>query len=93
MGAMKTGLAKLHDDYFTNGWNEVPVNISTVLQGGAYLPETATVNETQILPSNNVTAWLEAYACAKLINLLFNANDYYIVYVSIASIKKPVLGC
>ena len=79
---MKSGLSNLHNSYFLNAENTAPVNISTVLLGGSYLPETSTVDQTSIIPSDNVTAWLEAYACARLINQLFIMNDYYIVYVS-----------
>lgn len=82
MSAMKSGLSNLHDSYFLNANDTAPVNISTVLQGGFYLPETPTVDQTSVIPSDNVTAWLESYACARLINQLFDQNDYYIVYVS-----------
>ena len=82
MSAMKSGLSNLNNSYFLNAENTAPVNISTVLLGGSYLPETPTVDQTSIIPSDNVTAWLEAYACARLINQLFIMNDYYIVYVS-----------
>lgn len=83
MIAMKSGLTNLHNDYFTNRWETPPVNITTVIQGGFYLPQTQTVNESAVVPSDNVTAWLEAYASARLINQLFGQNDYYIVYVSV----------
>lgn len=82
---MKTGLSRLHDSYFLNANHTAPVNISTVLQGGFYLPVTPTVDQTSVIPSDNVTAWLESYACARLINQLFDQNDYYIVYVSAIS--------
>ena len=85
MGVMKNGLSNLHDSYFLNANDTAPVNISTVLLGGAYLPEEATVDQTSVIPSDNVTAWLESFACARLINQLFNMNSYYIVYVSAAS--------
>ena len=82
---MKSGVSNLHDSYFLNAKNTAPVNITTVLQGGFYLPESPTVDQTQVIPSDNVTAWLESYACARLINQLFIMNSYYIVYVSAAS--------
>lgn len=85
MSAMKSGLSNLHDDYFLNGKNTAPMNITSVLLGGIYLPETPTVDQTSVIPSDNVTAWLESYACARLINQLFVNNDYYIVYVSATS--------
>lgn len=81
---MKSGLSNLHDSYFLNAYDTAPVNITTLIQGGAYLPEEATVSQTSVIPSDNVTAWLEAYACARLINQLFVNNGYYIVYVSAA---------
>lgn len=85
MSAMKSGLSNLHDSYFLNAFNTAPVNITTVIQGGAYLPQEASVSQTAVIPSDNVTAWLEAYACARLINQLFVNNGYYIVYVSAVS--------
>lgn len=93
MGAMKSGLSNLHDDYFLNANKTAPVNITTVLLGGAYLPETATVDQPSVIPSDNVTAWLEAYACARLINALFTMNSYYIVYVSVASYMEKIIRC
>ena len=83
MGNMKDGLSNLHDDYFTNVNKTAPSNITTILLGGSYLPEVPTVDQTSIIPSDNVTAWLESYACARLINQLYNMNSYYIVYVRI----------
>lgn len=83
MGNMKDGLSNLFDDYFTNANETAPVNITSILLGAAYLPEVPTVDQTSVIPSDNVTAWLEAYACARLINQLFNMNSYYIVYVRI----------
>ena len=88
MSAMKSGLTTLHDSYFLNANDTAPVNITTLLQGGVYLPEEATVSQTSVIPSDNVTAWLEAYACARLINQLFVNNGYYIVYVSGAFCAK-----
>ena len=88
MSAMKSGISNLHNSYFLNKYDTAPVNISTVLLGGVYLPETPTVNQTTVIPSDNVTAWLEQYACARLINQLFTMNDYYIVYVSVEAFLK-----
>ena len=88
---MKSGLSNLHNSYFLNSYNTAPINISTVLLGGIYLPETPTVNETQVIPSDNVTAWLESYACARLINQLFDMNDYYIVHVSAKSYEGDLM--
>lgn len=85
MSAMKVGLSNLHDSYFQNTKHTAPVNVSTILLGGSYLPETPTVDQQSVIPSDNVTAWLESYACARLINQLFDMNNYYIVYVSAAS--------
>lgn len=82
---MKSGLSNLHNSYFLNKNASAPVNITTVLLGGTYLPETPGVDQATVIPSDNVTAWLESYACARLINELFNMNSYYIVYVSAAS--------
>ncbi|KAF6218261.1 hypothetical protein HO133_006223 [Letharia lupina] len=91
-GNMKTGLSRLHDSYFLNANHTAPVNISTVLQGGFYLPVTPTVDQTSVIPSDNVTAWLESYACARLINQLFDQNDYYIVYIPYGSMVNDVPG-
>ena len=93
MGNLKSGLSNLHDSYFLNKYDAMPVNITTVLLGGTYLPETPTVNQATVIPSDNVTAWLESYACARLINELFNMNSYYIVYVSAASMQERILSC
>lgn len=92
-GAMKDGLSNLHDDYFLNAYKTAPDNITTVLLGGGYLPEVATVDQPSVIPSDNVTAWLEAYACARLINQLFNMNSYYIVYVSVVSHMETDIRC
>ena len=90
---MKDGLSNLHDDYFLNAYKTAPDNITTVLLGGGYLPEVATVDQPSVIPSDNVTAWLEAYACARLINQLFNMNSYYIVYVSVVSHMETDIRC
>lgn len=92
MSAMKSGLSNLHDSYFLNAFNTAPVNITTVIQGGAYLPQEASVSQTAVIPSDNVTAWLEAYACARLINQLFVNNGYYIVYIPYGSVVEDVEG-
>lgn len=83
MGDMKSGVSNLFNDYFLNAYDSEPANITTVLLGGAYLPQEPNVNQTAIISSDNVTAWLESYACARLINQLFDMNSYYIVYVSV----------
>lgn len=90
---MKTGITHLHDGYFLNSNETAPFNVSSILLGGGYLPDVATVDQTQVIPSDNVTAWLEAYACARLINELFNMNSYYIVYVSVVSLTETGIHC
>ena len=92
-GYLKDGLSNLHNDYFLNANETAPVNITTILLGGGYLPEVATVDQPSVIPSDNVTAWLEAYACARLINQLFSMNSYYIVYVSVVLLMKTNIRC
>ncbi|KAL9137536.1 MAG: hypothetical protein Q9175_001253 [Cornicularia normoerica] len=92
MSAMKVGLSNLHDSYFQNTKHTAPVNVSTILLGGSYLPETPTVDQQSVIPSDNVTAWLESYACARLINQLFDMNNYYIVYIPYGSLVDDVPG-